>query len=181
MNFAYLDAHDVITPGPELLAPIPHTLDESWKNFETLLEKFKMEYIGSLNDLSQLRAELNMKQEDVFQARAVIEGIQDQELKTCIESIVEDYELKEGIADMMVRTRDLMGKTEAQGRVLKDTNAERYAPFICFVCMERPIDTFIDPCGHVICGPCWARTTNKAHCPGCRTPGVQPKKIFTLS
>lgn len=185
MNFTYLDPlellEQVLGAEPEPIASVPYTLDESWKSFEKELEKFKLEYISARHELSRLRADLGRKQHEVLHVRTSVEGVQNPDLKARIESIVDEYEVTEGIGALTEEVKVMMGKVDALGRVLKDTNAERYASFICFVCMERPVDTFLDPCGHVMCERCWIRTANKSHCPGCRTQGPIPKKIFTLS
>ena len=43
----------------------------------------------------------------------------------------------------------------------------------CKICMDRNINTFIIPCGHVICNLC----INSQECPYCRTP-IQDKKTI---
>ena len=43
----------------------------------------------------------------------------------------------------------------------------------CKICMDRNINTFIIPCGHVICNLC----INIQECPYCRTP-IQDKKTI---
>lgn len=46
--------------------------------------------------------------------------------------------------------------------------------FLCFVCLEATCDSYLDPCGHVVCGPCSMKLIGK--CPFCRCH-VSPKKI----
>jgi hypothetical protein len=185
MNFAYLDPRDILErvlqpPNPPL-EPIPCELDERWKNFEKELAKYKLELAGSQRDLIQARSELSIKQEDILHMRSVIDGMANPRLKERLEKVVDKHEVEEGIEALTLQCRELMGVTSEMQKVLKDTNAERYASFTCFVCMERLVDTFLDPCGHVMCMPCWVRTVNKRECPGCRGPLRDTKKIFTLS
>ena len=176
MNFAYLAEY---VPAP--LEPIPCELDDNWKIFENELSKFKKEFATVQRDLAMARAELSMKREDSSHLRTALGCLGDPDLKASVENIIDEYEVKSGGGALTQRCMELAGKSEEMLKVLKDTNPERYASFTCFVCLERPIDLFLDPCGHVMCGACWSRTTNKRECPGCRGRVLEPKKIFTLS
>ena len=178
MNFTYLAEYVIAASTP---SPIPWELDDNWKNFEKELSKFKLEAAITARDMAMINAELSQKSEDISHLRTVVDCIADQDLKASVENIVDNYEVEAGTDALTQQYRELMGKVAETRRVLKDTDSERYASFICFVCMERPIDLFLDPCGHVMCERCWVRTTNKSICPGCRSPDVTPKKIFTLS
>ena len=189
MNFAYLDARDIVErligPVPEPLEPEPCELEESWKNFEKELSKYKLEWATTHRDLKERMAELNQKREDVTHLRASLEGLTNPDLKVALENMIDNYEVDSGIAALTQQCRELMGRYEEMSRVLRDTNAERYAKFTCFVCMDALVDTFLDPCGHVICSRCWALTPVRdvagPPCPGCRSLVSRAKKIFTLS
>lgn len=189
MNFAYLDPRDilerVLQPPTEPLEPVPCELDERWKNFEKDLAKYKRELATAQRDLVIATADLTVRREDILHMRSVIDGMANPKLKEKLEEVVDNHEVEEGIDALTLQCRELMGMTAAMERVLKDTNAERYASFTCFVCMDRLVELFIDPCGHVICAPCWARTpvrdVSGPTCPGCRGAVRGAKKIFTLS
>jgi hypothetical protein len=180
MNFAYL-AEYVLNPPSEAITPTPCELDDNWKNFEKELSKFKKEFATVQRDLAMAQAELSVKREDSAHLRTVLGCLNDLELKASVENIVENYEVDSGAAALTQRCSELAGKSGEMRKVLKDTDAERYVSFTCFVCLERPIDLFLDPCGHVMCTSCWTRTTNKRECPGCRGSIRDVKKIFTLS
>ena len=180
MNFAYL-AEYVLNPPSESITPILCELDDNWKNFEKELSKFKKEFAVVQRDLAMARAELSVKREDSMHLRTVLGCLSDPDLKASVENIVENYEVDSGAAALTQQCRELAGRLDEMLKVLNDTNPERYASFTCFVCMERHIDLFLDPCGHVMCTSCWTRTTNKRECPGCRGLVHEPKKIFTLS
>lgn len=176
MNFAYLAEY-----VPEPIAPIPCELGDNWKNFEKELSKFKKEFATVKRDLAMAQADLYVKRENSTHLRTILGCLSDQDLKTSVENIVDNYEVDSGATALAQQCGELTGKIDEMRKVLKDTDSERYASFICFVCMERPIDLFLDPCGHVMCSCCWTRTTNKLECPGCRGRVHEPKKIFTLS
>jgi len=180
MNFAYLTEY-VLNPATEPVTPTPCELDVNWKNFEKELSKFKKEFATVQRDLAMAMVTLNMKREDSSHLRTASGLISDLDLKVSLENIIDNYEIEAGVDTLKEKCGELAGKADAMLKVLKDTDSERYASFTCFVCMERPIDLFLDPCGHVMCTPCWTRTTNKRECPGCRTVLGAAKKIFTLS
>ena len=185
MNFAYLDARSlletVMTPVPEPVAAIPCELGSEWVDFEKELGKFKTEYIMTRTDTSIKLAQLNEKQEEMNVVRMLIENVNSQDLKEKLEDMLDKYESAEGISTLTQQCGELKGKIEAMKKVLMETGAERYGKFTCFVCMDRLVDLFIEPCGHVICDICWVKTTNKVQCPGCRCRMEGAKKIYTMN
>lgn len=181
MNFTYLDPREILECVLQPPPPIPFELGEKWKNFENELATYKLELATARRDLSMASAELAIKREDILHLRSVIDGMTNPRLKDSLEKVVQEHEEEVGIETLTQHCGELMGQVTEMEKVLKDTHAERYASYICFVCMERPVDLFMDPCGHVMCGTCWTRTLNKRECPGCRGALRDAKKIFTLS
>ena len=195
-SFAYLDPQTALL---ELalgnLAPIPQDhsaatldvetipceLDESWKAFEKELGNFKLKFNIVKRDLGIKTHELNTIHQSTRMAKILADKIESDDLKAKILSIIDNYESEEGLHTLTQQCGKLKGQMEEMHKVLKNTDAERYAQFTCFICMERNIELFIDPCGHVVCEYCWSQTRDKRKCPGCRgdlSGGV--KKIFTI-
>lgn len=87
------------------------------------------------------------------------EGIQEY-----IESLHLDS-LKKELAD----TKNTVAQYLKCFRTLKEVDK-----FLCFVCLEATCDSYLDPCGHVVCGPCSMKLIGK--CPFCRCH-ISPKKI----
>jgi rubrerythrin len=52
-------------------------------------------------------------------------------------------------------------------------NIERY---MCSVCLEATVDTFLDPCGHTVCSLCADRIGKK--CPYCRGTIFKSKRLL---
>jgi len=185
MNFAYLDARSllesVLAPPPEPVEAVPCTLDQNWTDLGKTLSNFKHEYAKVRVDLVARLAELSEKKEEVNILKMMLDNVASEDLKERLVTMIDDYEKEQDLDGLRRECGELTGRSQAMKKVLQDTDAERYAKFTCFVCMDRLIDLFIDPCGHVICEPCWARTQNKATCPGCRTRLNASKRIFTLS
>jgi hypothetical protein len=154
-------------------------------------DKFKAELIKLVDaqtefakgqvELVQSLSALNEKNEEINVLRMLTDNINSEALKEKIDDLIRQYESDEGIDALIQQCGEARGRVEAQKKVLSETNADRYAKFICFVCMDRHVDLFFDPCGHVICDGCWSRTQNKRDCPGCRTRLGGVKKIFTMS
>lgn len=186
MNFAYLDARSlletVLAPhGPEPVPVVPCELGPEWKEFGEELGTFKSEYVKTRAQLTVNLAALNEKREEMNVLHMMIENVTSPDLKEKLNDIVDKYESDEGIPALTQQCGELQGKLEAMKKVLLDTGADRYGKFTCFVCMDRLVDLFIEPCGHVICDACWVRTTNKYQCPGCRVRVEGAKKIYTMN
>jgi hypothetical protein len=196
MEFAYIDLAQAlleITRGnfgpifneiiPETsVIPEPCELDESWKNFEKDLCNFKLKFKTTSQELSQKIAELQILEKSSQISKLIIENVDSPDLKAKLVNVIDNYESEQGLHTLTQQCGKLKGQVEAMRQVLMNTNAERYAQFTCFICMERNIELFIDPCGHVVCEHCWTQTRDKRKCPGCRTTlvGAGVKKIFTI-
>jgi len=185
MNFAYLDARAMIESilhEPETpLNPVPCELPREWSDFEETLSTFKAAYVRKRRELSMKMAELEEKTKDIKLLKTTTTNFENQNLKDMVSSLLDKYESEEGTAVLTQQCRELLGETNEMQRVLMNTMSERYATFTCFICTERLVDLFIDPCGHVVCSPCWARASSRAvGCPGCRTQVRSVKKIFTM-
>lgn len=196
MEFAYIDPthalleltrgnfapilNDLITQTT--VVPEPCELDESWKTFENDLSNFKLKFKKTSLDLDQKLAELRELEKSSQISKLIIENVESDDLKAKLVAVIDSYESETGLHTLTQQCGKLKGQVDAMQQVLTGTNAERYAQFTCFICMERNIELFIDPCGHVVCEHCWTQTRDKRKCPGCRTTvlGAGVKKIFTL-
>jgi lipopolysaccharide biosynthesis regulator YciM len=186
MNFAYLEARSlletVLTPhSPAPVQTVPCELGTAWEDFDKELGKFKSEFVKTRAQLTVNLAALNEKQEEMNVLQMMIENVNSPDLKEKLEDILNNYESEEGISTLTQQCGELQGRLEAMKKVLMDTGAERYGKFTCFVCLDRLVDLFIEPCGHVICDACFVRTTNKVQCPGCRVRMEGVKKIFSMN
>jgi hypothetical protein len=185
MNFAYIDAAGVleslIRPPPEPVVPVPCELDAKWKEFEKRLGEFKSEFVKVRAELTRSSALLHEKKEEITVLKMMLDNVSSQGLKERLEEMIQEYENEEDVPGLTEKCAVLSGKVDAMKKVLHDTNAERYGKFTCFICMDRLVDLFIEPCGHVVCDRCWLRTPNKDQCPGCRVRTMGAKKIFTMN
>lgn len=66
--------------------------------------------------------------------------------------------------------------------IAKEFKISATRDFTCAVCYENPVNLFLDPCGHMTCGPCWSKVPNRhdgKHCPCCRSTATG-KKIYLV-
>jgi hypothetical protein len=189
-GFAYIDANlallEAFSAGfapidqePDI-PEVPYELDVSWKQFEQELGNFKLKLKNEATSLTYKLGLLDELNKNIKFSKIIADSITNDDLKAKLLSIVDNYESEEGISALTQQCGKLKGKIEAMKNVLKGTDAERYAKFTCFVCMERLVDLFIDSCGHVICEHCWVNTRDKRHCPACRGHVTGAKRIFTM-
>ena len=61
-------------------------------------------------------------------------------------------------------------------RILKDV--ETHNIYCCFLCLERNVTIFVDPCGHLMCETC-EKKLGGSSCPFCRSSVKYFKKMFT--
>mgnify|MGYP006290801397 CR=1 FL=1 len=195
MSFAYINPIEAFLEmtmtgvGPDGPAPLsqqttvasePFELDESWKTFEKELGKYKRDLAKVRRDYGQKMARLNEIQKSTQVVRMLIDTMPSDDLKARFASVLDSYESEEGADALTQQCRELKGEYEAKLNVLQNTEAERYDKFTCFVCQDRLVDLFIDPCGHLMCERCWVNTRDKTKCPGCRTATQAARKMYTM-
>jgi hypothetical protein len=180
-----LEALGGFAPVPQQTRPldvpaIPCELDPEWKDFEKELGNFKRLFSKEKRDLVTKLSELEGLQKSAQISKLIIDTVPSETLKAKLVSVIDKYESESGIVALTQQCGELKGKVEEMEKVLQDTEAERYAKFLCFICQDRFIDLFIDPCGHTVCAPCWTSTRMKRTCPGCRTDIQGVKKIYSM-
>ena len=180
-----LEALNGFAPVPQQTRPldvpaVPCELDESWKEFETELGDFKRKFSKEKRDLMTKLNELEELQRSVQISKLIIDTVPSEDLKANLISVIDNYESESGIVALTQQCGEMKGRVEEMAKVLEDTEAERYAKFLCLICQDRLIDLFIDPCGHTVCTTCWMNTRIKRTCPGCRAVIQGVKKIYSM-
>jgi len=194
MQFSYLDGqenldsimgtilnsltHRLADPTPDDTAP-EIELPDDWKTFNETLESYQRKYNLTVKEARETEMELVRKRSELKALKDAEKLLQDSPLKTKLTDMIAEFERVEEVDNFEHLLESLRGTCKSMKKVLENTNPEQLSKFQCFVCMDRSVDTFLDPCGHVLCGTCWRRNTSRV-CPGCRS-SVQPKKIYLLS
>ena len=175
-GFAPAPAHLTLPEIPT----IECELEPEWQEFEGKLGEFKRKFYKAKRDLGIKTNELDDLQKSSTIAKLILDNVPSEDLKARVASVIDSYESEVGIATLTQQCGEFKGQVQAMKKILQDTEAERYERFTCFICQERLIDLFIDPCGHVVCTNCWTQTRDKRKCPGCRAAVNNAKKIFTI-
>ena len=50
----------------------------------------------------------------------------------------------------------------------------------CSICVERTVDSFLNPCGHTACNICIEKMNNLNGCFICRMPIINTKKLYYI-
>jgi hypothetical protein len=154
-------------------------LPDDWKEFKKSLQAFQKEYMETMCCVRDTEQNLMGKKKKLDTLKKLADTFDDGPYKEEATQLVSKFENEENIGGEEEELASLKGTARAMRDALENTNLEQAMKFQCFVCMDKEIDSFLDPCGHVICTGCWRRN-NSTSCPGCRTR-VTAKKIFTLS
>lgn len=152
--------------------PLDVELDDDWKSFESLLGRFKDEYTQVKNEYQRIEAEFAMYTKDIHHIQMAVATIDSDELREKLEQIMDERLMSQEYKDYKQQLGVLGGRLKAMADVLKDTNAHRYNEFTCPVCMDKNVQMFLDPCGHLVCSDCALRLlrhNDERKCPTCRT------------
>lgn len=166
--------------APEEDDTVPEVeLPNDWKEFKKSLQAFQKDYMQTTRTIRETEQNIASKKKKLDTLRKFADTFDEEPYKEEANQLVSKFENDEKIGEMEEDLASLKGTARAMRIALENTNPEQAMKFQCFVCMDKEIDSFLDPCGHVICTACWRRN-NAVTCPGCRAR-VTAKKIFTLS
>ena len=104
-------------------------------------------------------------------------GEKDYKYAEQMRDLVNQFDEDEGLSTLAESVRAKIKKLVGMKRVFElCADCDIASKYTCFLCLDRTIDTFINPCGHVICEPCASRTRNL--CPFCRSTVHRFEKMF---
>ena len=96
-----------------------------------------------------------------------------------LETLIGTFRKEEKIDELEAALNDIDKKRaeyKSIFRMLKDV--ETHNIYCCFLCLERNVTIFIDPCGHLMCETC-EKKLGGSSCPFCRSSVKDFKKMFT--
>lgn len=179
MDLALFDFRRLLQP-PLVVEPEHVELDDSWHEFEKDLSEFKTKYHAERVELSKLLGMLTKHRDELNMIKHTINSIYNQDTIDLLKEVYNKRSEDSNIEEIEQNAAIVCGKVRAMKKILHDTNAEKFNRFLCSICMDNMVDTFLDPCGHVFCEHCLVKTINRTNCPGCRALINQPKKIYTI-
>lgn len=157
----------------------PYDLGETWNNLGKILSKFKLEFEKSKIELNNKINEYQMYKDDTTLIENTRNMSKSENVKSHFNNLLVEREQQE-LKYIEDCTR-LTSKVEACRSILTGTEQDNFAKtFGCFACMERPVNLFFDPCGHLICATCWTKIENKLHCPICNKKIEEMKRIYPM-
>ena len=179
MDLSLFDFRRLITPSITV-EPADVQLDQEWSDFEKTLTEFKMKYFKAKCDLSKIIVAISRKKDELGVIKYAINNVHREDTVDLLKSVYEKTSNSTDMENLYDQASKLAGTCKAMKKILADTNTENFNKFTCSICTENLVDIFIDPCGHVFCEGCLSKTTNKTHCPVCRTQMNALKRIFTV-
>lgn len=179
MDLALFDFRRLITPTITI-EPADVQLDQEWSEFEKILTEFKMKYFKSKCELNKIITAISKNKDELNVIKYAINNVHMQDTVNLLKNVYEETAAHSDLEFLQDQASKLAGTCKAMKKVLGDTNIENFNKFTCSICTENLIDIFVDPCGHVFCETCLSKTTNKTHCPMCRTQINALKRIFTV-
>ena len=170
---------DVMIPQHVALPETPDvTLSEDWAQFEETLGRYKQQYKEKLTEFGLKESEIIRMSGDISILQNASTVLNTQELQADVSQIVQHFKETCGFEALRDELSQLNGEIKAMEQVLMNTNAQKYSQFTCSICMERMVDTFLDPCGHLSCATCLGRAPRTMACPMCRTTIQAFKKMY---
>ena len=179
MDLSLFDFRRLITPSITV-EPADVQLDQEWSDFEKTLTEFKMKYFKAKCDLSKIIVAISRNKDELGVIKYAINNVHMQETAKLLKSVYDKTVEDSNLESLYDQASKLSGTCKSMKKVLADTNIDDFSKFTCSICTETLVDTFVDPCGHVFCEGCLSKTTNKTHCPVCRTQMNALKRIFTV-
>lgn len=144
------------------------------------IDSLKKEYIDLMTDVLTGYIKLYSKKEKASLILGVLDKFGNKDFKyvKMLSDLVEQFDQDEHITDEAAELKEKTTKMLSIRSVFSlCKDADVMSSYMCFVCLERPVNMFIDPCAHVICEECSARSSLHV-CPFCRGSVRQYRKMF---
>jgi len=154
-------------------------LGEEWKSFEKTLGQYKDEYSRIRREYRAAELEFDRFTKDIRHIQFALTTIEASDLRATLETMIDMRLRSTEYKEMKENISVLAGKLKAMNRVLTETHAHRYNEYMCPVCMDKNVDVFLDPCGHLLCSGCLIRLRDEK-CPTCRQT-VVAKRMYPTS
>lgn len=176
MNFAYID-----DPEPTFNSvPTDGNVSADLVERLNVIKTFRQDYHKKISEALSVQGEICDLTRKIVLLRTSINQFDKEDVRDCVARVTGM------MSDRVDEQTEALQQIETDAHAMKAVLGREALPsqFLCFVCLENSVDTFLDPCGHVICESCWRRSTMTGRsfaCPGCRTIVKEPKKMFMLS
>jgi hypothetical protein len=144
------------------------------------IEKLKKEYLDLVSEVLIGYMNIHTKKEKASHMLSVLDKLGNKDVKyvEMLREVVEQFDRDERITEDAEKLKEKTTEMLSLRNVFSlCKDADVMSSYMCFVCLERPVTEFIDPCGHVICEECSRRSALHV-CPFCRGSVRQFRKMF---
>jgi hypothetical protein len=144
------------------------------------VDSLKKEYLDLVSEVLIGYMNMHAKKEKASLMLSVLDKLGNKDVKyvEMLRDVVEQFDRDECITEDAEKLKEKTTKMLSIRNVfLLCKDADVMSNYMCFVCLERPVTEFIDPCGHVICDQCSTRSALHV-CPFCRGSVRQFRKMF---
>lgn len=183
MNFSFIDEQDqLLTTFDEKLVKLKYLnitpSDVSGPQVECNIHDLVPKYKEAITRLIDIQHKVSLKKEEHSTFTELVEKLgKNTEYTQKLEEIIDCFMQDESIETLKSEYTEAAKTIHSYGSAFslaKDVDlANRY---LCYVCIERPVDVFLDSCGHVVCSECSQKISSQ--CPYCRTTIKAKRKIF---
>ena len=145
----------------------------------TALVKLKEEYLELVQDILVGYEKLQPKKERAETLLQFVDKLGGHDIKYAqqLKAIIDDFDTTERLTESAAELKEKIERMLGLRRVFElCTECDVSSRYICFVCLDRTVEMFVDPCGHVICEPCSGHT--RGLCPFCRSTVHRFQKMF---
>jgi hypothetical protein len=147
--------------------------------FDTI-DSLKKDYLDVVSEVLTGYLNMHAKKEKASLMLSVLDKLGNKDVKYVgmLSEVVEQFDRDECITEDAEKLKEKTIEMLSIRNVFSlCKDADVMSNYMCFVCLERPVTEFIDPCGHVICEQCSKRSALHV-CPFCRGSVRQYRKMF---
>lgn len=188
MNYASLDDEELVDMSvlsfQDKLNKIRYfnmgPIDVSSESVESDVFRMVPEYRKAVDHLIEIQHKVQRAEKEINTVTDLIDKLDKtrkytESLGEIIDQFIQDAKLDELKTEYTEAAREVQ---KYQGAFALCKDADLLNKYMCFVCIERSINVFINPCGHTLCDECAAKVSSK--CPMCRG-SIQTKNRLFLS
>jgi len=159
--------------------PISHDEGVRFLQLKTDLQQAMTEYKGLNDSIIESTTQYDILSQKLLKVKRIMNELDPSPLfGEQLENLIATFRKEEKIDELEAALNEIDKKRaeyKSIFRMLKDV--ETHNIYCCFLCLERNVTIFIDPCGHLMCETC-EKKLGGSSCPFCRSSVKEFKKMF---
>lgn len=165
-----LDVLKTLPPCPEI-----EEISDDIQSDAASFQKLKTEYTQTIDHLYTTQKRFHDVVQKVNSLKSILETFSSSgKYVDDLSKVIEQFQEDENIDEIKNDIHETTKRFQMLRRVLNISDiGEEY---MCFTCLQRKVDTFLYPCGHVMCNIC--SITIRDLCPFCRQTDIKKCKMF---